>query len=381
VTTAALDAQVGALLSPVPGGSPRPPGPPVRAVRDLELPLPGRTLPARLYRGDLDDCLVVFFHGGGFVTGDLDSHDAQARDLCRTTGRPVLSVAYRLAEDHPFPAAYDDAVAAVGWAGAHLADRVAVAGPSAGANLALGAALALAGTAAAPVAQLLAYPLVSGDPSYPSRTEAGQGYGLTSEAIEWCLGRYLRDPAERHDPRAAPLLSPHLASAPPAVVLGAGLDPLRDEARALAERLRAAAVPVHYFEEPTLPHGFWKFAPLADAARAAATRMGKAFRALLDAAVDRERSDRGGERRGVPPRRAVTGLQQPGALEEQVREHLPCEAHPAVDLHAAPPVAGGGVVGEHLGGGDGLRKPADLRVVGGERRDQDRGACQVDPGQ
>ncbi|MCO1658999.1 alpha/beta hydrolase [Pseudonocardia humida] len=278
----ALDAQVAALLSPVPGGSPRPPGPPVRAVRDLDLPLTGRTLPARLYRDDLDDCLVVFFHGGGFVSGDLDSHDAQARDLCRTTGRPVLSVAYRLAPDHPFPAAYDDAVAAVGWARAHLADRVAVAGPSAGANLALGAALALAGTPAAPVAQLLAYPLVSGDPSYPSRTEVGQGYGLTSEAIEWCLGQYFTDPAQRQDPRAAPLLSPDLASAPPAVVVGAGLDPLRDEARALADRLRAAGVPVHHVEEPALPHGFWKFAPLADAARTAATRMGEALRALLD---------------------------------------------------------------------------------------------------
>jgi acetyl esterase len=267
----------------VAGGSPRPPGPPVREVRDLELPLAGRTLPARLYRGELDDCLVVFFHGGGFVTGDLESHDAQARDLCRTTGRPVLSVAYRLAPIHPFPAAYDDAVAAVGWAHAHLLDRVAVAGPSAGANLALGAALALAGTPAAPVAQMLACALVSGDRSYPSRTELGEGYGLTSEAIEWCLGQYLTDSAERHDPRAAPLLSPDLGSAPPTVVVGAGLDPLRDEARALAERLRAAAVPVRYFEEPTLPHGFWKFAPLADAARAAAVRMGGAFRTMLDA--------------------------------------------------------------------------------------------------
>lgn len=279
-----LDPQVAALLSPVAGASPRPPGPPVREVRDLELPLPGRTLPARMYGGELDDCLVVFFHGGGFVTGDLDSHDAQARDLCRTTGRPVLSVAYRLAPDHPFPAAYADAVAAVGWASTHLGGRVAVAGPSAGANLALGAALALTGTPAAPVAQLLAYPLVSGDPAYPSRIELGEGYGLTSAAIEWCLGRYLTGPEQRRDPRFAPLLSPDLASAPPAVVVGAGLDPLRDEARALAERLRDAAVPVRYLEEPTLPHGFWKFAPVAEAARAAASGMGDAFRALLDAA-------------------------------------------------------------------------------------------------
>jgi acetyl esterase len=265
------------------GARPRPSGPPVRRVEDLTLPLAGRALPLRHYRGELDDCLVVFFHGGGFVTGDLESHDAQARSLCRTTGRDVVSVAYRLAPDHPFPAAYDDAVAAVEWAQTHLADRVAVAGPSAGANLALGAALALAGSAAAPRAQLLAYPLVNGDPSYPSRTELGEGYGLTSEAIEWCLGQYLTDPVSRHDPRVAPLLSPDLVSAPPAVVLGAGFDPLRDEARALADRLRSVGVPVRYLEEPAMPHGFWKFAPVADAAYTAAHRMGAAFRDLLDA--------------------------------------------------------------------------------------------------
>lgn len=277
-----LDPEVAALLSPVPGGSPRPPGPPVREVHDLGLPLPGRTLPLRLYGGDRDDCLVVFFHGGGFVSGDLDSHDAQARSLCRTTGRSVLSVGYRLAPAHPFPAAYDDAVAALAWAAERLADRVAVAGPSAGANLALGAALAHAGTRAAPVAQLLAYPLVSGDPAYPSRTEVGEGYGLTSAAVEWCLGQYLADPALRADPRVAPLLSPELGSSPPTVVLGAGLDPLRDEARDLAGRLEAAGVPVRYLEEPTLPHGFWKFAPLAEAADTAAVRMGGAFADLLD---------------------------------------------------------------------------------------------------
>lgn len=289
-----LDPEVAALLSPVPGESPRPAGPPVRRVEDLELALPGRTLPLRLYTGDRRDCLVVFFHGGGFVTGGLDRHDAQARDLCRTTGRSVLSVAYRLAPEHPFPAAYDDAVAAVGWAREHLADRVAVAGPSAGANLAIGAALALAGTPDAPIAQLLAYPLVSGDPAYPSRREGregrggrevGEGYGLTSETLERCLQAYLPRPSLRADPRFAPLLSPHLAAAPPSVVVTAGLDPLRDEGRELAERLRAAGVPVWFAEEPTLPHGFWKFAPVARAAGEASRRMGAAFAGLIERAV------------------------------------------------------------------------------------------------
>lgn len=276
----ALDPDVAALLGPA-GQSPRPPGPPVRDVRDLRATLGHRSLSLRHYLGQKDGSLIVFFHGGGFVTGDLESHDAQARDLCCRTGHDVLSVDYRLAPDHPFPAAYDDAVDTVRWARKQLAAKVAVAGASAGANLALGAALALAGTESAPVAQLLAYPLISGDPSYPSRTERGDGYGLTSQVVEWCIQQYLGDPALRTDPRFAPLLSPDLGTAPPTVVVGAGFDPLRDEARALAERLRAAAVPVRYLEEPTLPHGFWKFAPLAHAARTAAHRMTCAFSELL----------------------------------------------------------------------------------------------------
>ena len=279
-----LDPEVAGLLAPVAGQSPRPDGPPVRAVRDLGLPLPGRTLPLRRYDGERDDCLVVFFHGGGFVSGGLDRHDAQARDLCRSTGRSVLAVAYRLAPDHPFPAAYDDAVAAVGWAREHLADRVAVAGPSAGGNLALGAALALADTPAAPVAQLLAYPVISGDPAYPSRTEVGPGHGLDSATLELCFGAYLPGPHLRTDPRFAPLLHPALASAPPSVVVTAGLDPLRDEGRDLAVRLRAAGVAVRFAEEATLPHGFWKFAPVARVAGAASARMGRALAELIEAA-------------------------------------------------------------------------------------------------
>ncbi|WP_436698753.1 alpha/beta hydrolase [Nocardioides sp. BYT-33-1] len=284
---AVLDPDVAALLRPA-GQGLRPPGPAVLGVRDLTARVHGRRLALRHYRGERDDCLVVFFHGGGFVTGDLDSHDAQARDLCRSTGRDVLAVDYRLAPTFPFPAAYDDAVGVLAWAGEHLAGRLAVAGASAGANLALGASLAAAGTSSAPVAQLLAYPLVSGDPSYPSRTERAEGYGLTSEVVELCIAAYLGEHGSREDPRFAPLLSPALGSAPPGVVVGAGFDPLRDEAAALVERLRSLGVPVQHLEEPALPHGFWKFAPVAPAARAAAGRMGRVFAAVLD-----ERSEGG----------------------------------------------------------------------------------------
>lgn len=274
-----LDTQIAALVAT--GRVAEPPGPPVRGVQDLTVP--GAGIPVRLYPGDLDDCVVVFFHGGGFVSGGLDSHDAHARMLCRDTGRSVLAVDYRLAPAHRFPAAYDDAVTAVRWAREELADRVAVAGPSAGANLALGAALALAGTAAAPVALLLVNPLVHGHPAYPSRTALADAYGLTSERVEWCTEQYLVDPAQRDDPRFAPLLSPDLGTLPPTVLVVAGQDPLRDEGRELGARLRAAGVPVDFGEEPGMPHGFWRFAELSDAAGSAVARMSALFRDRLGA--------------------------------------------------------------------------------------------------
>ncbi|MEI5676128.1 MULTISPECIES: alpha/beta hydrolase [unclassified Nocardioides] len=275
-----LDPQIAVLARG--GAVAEPPGPKVRSVRDLTVP--GAGVPVRLYGGERDDCVVVFLHGGGFVSGGLDSHDAHARMLCRDTGRSVLAVDYRLAPAHRFPAAYDDALAAVRWAADELADRVAVAGPSAGANLALGAALALAGTTAAPVAQLLVNPLVHGDPSYPSRSELADAYGLTSERLEWCTEQYLADPAQRDDVRFAPLLSPDLGVLPPTVLVVAGRDPLRDEGRELGRRLRAAGVPVDLSEEPGMPHGFWRFAELSDAAGSAVARMGALLRSRIDAA-------------------------------------------------------------------------------------------------
>ncbi len=251
-------------------------------------PLQGRTLPIRLYRGRRCDCVVVFFHGGGFVKGDLDSHDEQARTLCTATGRSVISVQYRLAPEHRFPSAHDDAVEAVRWLHENMdrltggPARIAVAGTSAGANLALAAALALASSRWAPMAQLLAYPIASGDSTLPSRTQFAEGYGLTSRAIERFIQAYVPDPAQRKDPRFAPALSADLTALPPTVLVGAGLDPLRDDARALAKRMRASGVRVIASEEPTLPHGFWKYAQVSEVAKDAVTRMATAFRQLLD---------------------------------------------------------------------------------------------------
>ncbi|MFD5855722.1 alpha/beta hydrolase [Streptomyces chartreusis] len=258
-------------------------------VRDDIAPLRGRSLPIRLYSGRRHDCVIVFFHGGGFVKGDLDSHDAQARMLCEVTGRPVVSVQYRLAPEHRFPSAYEDAVEVVRWVHEHAgtlfdgaAARIALAGSSAGANLALGAALALASSPSAPVAQLLMCPFTSGDPTLPSRTEFAEGFGLTSRAVEWFIEAYVSDPAQRQDPRFAPVLAENLGVLPPTVLFSAGLDPLRDDARVLSKRLRASGVHVLASEEPTLPHGYFKYAGLSEAAEEAVVRMTTAFRDLLD---------------------------------------------------------------------------------------------------
>ncbi|NUU21884.1 MAG: alpha/beta hydrolase fold domain-containing protein, partial [Streptomycetaceae bacterium] len=123
---------------------------------------------------------------------------------------------------------------------------------------------------------------VSGDPAAPSRTEFARGYGLTSQAIEWFIDAYLAHPGQRRDPRFAPALSPDLAALPPTVLVSAGLDPLRDEARDFLRRLRASGVRVLPSEEPALPHGFWKYAAVSETAKDAALRMCASFRGLLD---------------------------------------------------------------------------------------------------
>lgn len=311
MTSHRLDPEVAALMAaPVPvEQSGRPPdlerlretaitrarsepvGPPVEGVRDLVVELGDRSLRTRVYRGSIDDTLVMFFHGGGFVTGNIDTQDPQARMVSAVTGRTVVSVDYRLAPEHPFPAAYDDAVEMTAWCFDHAGElvdgasppaRIAVVGPSAGGNLAVGVSLALAGTQMGPVAQLLAYPMLGGDHDQPSRTEFATGYGLTSRAIEWCTEQYVADPPQRTDPRFAPLHSDDLATLPPTVILAAGLDPLRDDSRAFGQRLVAEGVHVHQLDAPTLPHGFWKYAARASAAQLAAHEMCRAFRDLLD---------------------------------------------------------------------------------------------------
>ena len=264
---------------------------PVRSVEQVVLPGPAGDLPARVYRPELDGVLptIVFFHGGGFVIGDLDTHEDHARLLAAEVGAVVLSVDYRLAPEHPFPAAYEDCLAAARWAGEHVAelggdaDRLAVAGDSAGGNLA--AAVALAAREAGPriAAQLLLYPAVDfvEESGHASRVENGEGLFLTAEDMRWFGNAYVPDVALRTDPRASVLAAPDLSGLPPAIVATAEYDPLRDEGEAYAAALEKAGVQVELRRYDGLIHGFFGLGVVSPGSATAARELCAALKALL----------------------------------------------------------------------------------------------------
>lgn len=234
--------------------------------------------------------LLVYLHGGGHVSGDVDTHDVPCRSLCLHAGVHVVSVDYRRAPEDPFPAAVDDTVAAVRWAYTHAAalgadaDRVAVGGDSAGGNLAAVACrlLARAGERV-PAAQLLVYPTTDRVGTYPSATSFAEGCYLTASDIAWYLAQYVGTTGHPlDDPRISPLLAGDLTGLPPAVVVTAGFDPLRDEGEAYADALRAAGTPTTLRRFPTLVHGFLSMAGGSRVARDATIETAGALRATLD---------------------------------------------------------------------------------------------------
>ncbi len=261
----------------------------VGSVEDRAVPGPAGDIPVRVYRPDVDGPapVLVFLHGGGWVIGNLDSHDVPCRALCRDAEAVVVSVDYRLAPEHPFPAALDDAWAALTWVAAHPDDvggdasRIAVGGDSAGGNLA--ALLALrARDEGGPslVHQMLVYPVTDLASESPSYVENGDGYFLTAETMRWFIGHYLgadREHGDPSDPRISPLRADDLSGLPPAQVLTAEFDPLRDEGDAYASRLAEAGVAVDHVTHPGLVHGFIGMGMLspdcATAAAAAAARL------------------------------------------------------------------------------------------------------------
>ncbi|MEW6598113.1 MAG: alpha/beta hydrolase [Pseudomonadota bacterium] len=228
---------------------------------EIAIPGPAGAIPGRLY-GDTASHgpLIVFFHGGGWVIGDLATHDSFCRHVAASLGLRVLAVDYRLAPEHAFPAAYDDCLATFNWARSGPTElgpkptKLGVAGDSAGGNLA--AAVALATRAGGgPDAQLLLYPAVDMVGRTASYEQFSQGYMLDADTMDYFGGCYLPDGVDRADPSCSPLLAADHAGAAPAVVVTCGLDPLRDEGRAYAGKLIAAGVNVRYAELPGLIHG------------------------------------------------------------------------------------------------------------------------------
>ncbi|HTW83627.1 MAG TPA: alpha/beta hydrolase [Candidatus Sulfotelmatobacter sp.] len=263
--------------------------------RDLTIPTDEGGIAARLYRvaaGTGPAPLLVFFHGGGFVIGDVPSYDHLARFFAIRSECAVLSVEYRLSPEYHFPRGHEDAFAAYRWACANAAAlgidprRIAVGGDSAGGTLAevVGAFAGERGLPA-PAFQLLMYPLTDATGSCPSRAPGYFPAGLpfTEQTIAWFHRYNATTPEEERSPLLAPLLLPpaSIAASPPTYLLAAGYDPLVDEGRAYAEKLRAAGVPVTYDLRPTLTHGFVNFAGAVPAARRALLSAAMALRAAL----------------------------------------------------------------------------------------------------
>jgi acetyl esterase len=264
---------------------------PVADVEEVELAGPGGALGARLYVPEgvpAPSAMLVYFHGGGWVLGDLDTHDAPSRFLAREGRLRVLSVDYRLAPEHPFPAAVEDAVAALRFAIEEAASlgadpaRVAVGGDSAGGNLAAAAArLAVAEGGPAPTFQLLIYPVTDLSHKRRSYDLFREGFFLTERQMDWYRHHYLPDESAALDPRASPLLADDLAGLPPAHVAIAGFDVLRDEAEEYARRLQARGVRVSVGRHLGLIHGFANAVGVGRSSRRAMLGAAAALRAGL----------------------------------------------------------------------------------------------------
>lgn len=258
------------------------PAPPeVGAVRELEARGADGPVPVRYYRpagsaaGDVLPVLM-YFHGGGWVIGDLETHDVLCRQLCNQSGCAVVSVHYRLAPESRFPAAFDDALAATRWVHAQAASlqvdpqRIAVGGDSAGGNLAAAVAIAAREAGDLPLAfQLLIYPATDQRRGAPSHTTNGQGYLLTKESMDYYHDHYLGGASHDLDWRASPLLHEDLSRLPPALVLIAGFDPLRDEGMQYADKLSAAGTRATLVNFERQVHGFITMGKVLDEANVA----------------------------------------------------------------------------------------------------------------
>jgi len=242
------------------------PAPALPRIEDIRIPGPAGEIPARVYSARAamtPQPTVAYFHGGGWVQGDLETHHGLCARLAEHAGALVVAVDYRLAPEHKFPAAVEDCLAAYRWlrtegrdVGADLS-RVAVAGDSAGGNLsAVVSQLGASAGVPAPTCQVLIYPAVDFSLETSSHRELADGHVIPRDRILWYMEQYLKSDEDKSDLRASPLRAPSLEGQPPAMIVTAGFDPLRDEGRAYGDRLREAGVDVVYREYPGQIHAF-----------------------------------------------------------------------------------------------------------------------------
>jgi acetyl esterase len=262
-------------------------------VRDTTLVGAAGQLRARMYTpeealAERDGPLVLYFHGGGWVCGDLDTHDQTCRALARSSGARVLSVEYRLAPEHPFPAPVEDAFAAFRDVAANAAthgidpQRIAIAGESSGGHLAaVTAQQAAAASGPQPAFQLLIYPITDLVNESESRRTFAEGFLLTKEDLDWYERQFLGENGDRHDPRASPLLAPDLSGCAAALVVTAGFDPLRDEGEAYARALQDTGVSVMQRRYPGYIHSFTHPSAIGRGARDALAEIGGVLRKAL----------------------------------------------------------------------------------------------------
>ena len=231
---------------------------------------------------------LIYYHGGGWVIGDLETHDGVCRQLAAASGQRVLSVDYRLAPEHPFPASYEDAVASANWAFDHAAEigfdpaRIGLGGDSAGGNLAAAAAIALRDAGKHKLAfQLLLYPVTQVDRTTDSLRDLAEGYFLTKAGMDWFADSLFIGGGDRSDPRVSVLNASSHSDLAPAFVATGGFDPLKDEGREYAEKLKAAGVPTEHKHYPEFIHGFYQMAGLSPAAAAAVKEAAAKMKAAL----------------------------------------------------------------------------------------------------
>jgi acetyl esterase len=261
------------------------PGPQLDHVEDSVVPGPAGDIPVRIYRNEGAHGIFVYYHGGGFTIGDLDTHDEVCRQLAKQSNSTVMAVRYRLAPEAPFPAAVEDAWAALQWADSHRSElggsansKIVVGGDSAGGNLSAVVALMARDARLDLAAQLLVYPGTKNDDASPSMSENADGYILDKETVDWFMVQYDADPS---DWRASPALAGSHEGLAPTLVVTAQYDPLRDQGAEYAKTLEAVGVSVIYTNYDGMVHIFFQLGPLADAAARCVTQVSDFAREAL----------------------------------------------------------------------------------------------------